>query len=114
VAVAGPVVWNPFIRHTSAISPPPIKVIFSSTTEFTNSHAIKTLAVFGSIIDDLADIIQAVASIPDSLQIWFYGNEHHEEGKAFGCLVRIGNRDPVQRHQLEGGQWWQQTANAIE
>jgi len=26
--VIGPVVWNPFICHTSATSPPPIKVIF--------------------------------------------------------------------------------------
>jgi hypothetical protein len=38
-----------------------------------------------------SDIIHAVASIPDSLKIWFYGDERHGEGKAFGCCVRVGD-----------------------
>ena len=30
-------------------------------------------------------IVREVASIPDSLINWFYGEKRHEEGKAFGC-----------------------------
>jgi hypothetical protein len=36
-----------------------------------------------------------VAPLPDSLKIWFYREKRHEEGKAFGCLVRVGGLDPV-------------------
>jgi hypothetical protein len=31
------------------------------------------------------DIVREVASKPDSLKNWFYGDKRHEEGKAFGC-----------------------------
>jgi hypothetical protein len=32
-----------------------------------------------------------VASIPDSLQNWFYRDKRYEEGRAFGCSVRVGD-----------------------
>ena len=38
-----------------------------------------------------ADIVHAVASIPDSLEIWFYGKKRNEEGRALGCGVRAGD-----------------------
>ena len=50
-----------------------------------------------------ADIVREVASIPDSLKNWFYGDNRHEEGKAFGCWVRVGDLDPVRRRNLKDG-----------
>jgi hypothetical protein len=38
-----------------------------------------------------SDTVHAVASVPDSLKIWFYGDKRHEAGKAFGCCVRVGD-----------------------
>jgi hypothetical protein len=36
------------------------------------------------ISDCRADIVHAVASIPDSLDIWFYGKKCDEEGRRVG------------------------------
>jgi len=41
VIVTEPVVWNPFIRHIAAISPPTIKVIFSRTAVRVMRHLLQ-------------------------------------------------------------------------
>ena len=52
-----------------------------------------------------SDIVHAVASIPDSLSIWFYGDKRHEVGTAFGCLVRVGDlcSGPTVKPETGGG-----------
>ena len=86
----------------SVTSAPPVKVIFSWATKF--PPKFRALAVLGSARDDPADIVHAVALIPDSLQIWFYWDKRHEAGKAFGCWVRVGDLDPAKQRSFEAGE----------
>jgi hypothetical protein len=39
----------------------------------------------GGLAFECADIVHAVASIPNSLSNWFYRDKRSEAGKAFGC-----------------------------
>jgi hypothetical protein len=64
-------------------APPPGRLV--QPLEFPKRFAFFDMTK--GLVLNAGDIVHVVASIPDSLENWFYGEKRHEEGKAFGCSV---------------------------